>query len=120
MLVGIGRDVRLAGAVAAAAAKVGQQAERLADRWKTRRRAARREREPVPVPAPVPEPAAPPRLRVIRSRRYVVRPMSVDDAVMALETTAQSFLVFRRTTSDAVAVVYRRPDGHVGLIDTGA
>jgi putative sigma-54 modulation protein len=117
MLVGIGRDLRLAGAIAASAAKVAQQAERLSDRWKTRRRTGGRpQREPDDTP--VAEPAAQPNLRVIRSRRYVVKPMTVDDAVLALEKGDQTFLVFRRTSSDSVAVVFRRPDGHVGLIDT--
>jgi putative sigma-54 modulation protein len=119
-LVGIGRDTRLAGAVAASAAKVVQQAERLSDRWKTRRRSSGRpQREPDATA--VEEPDEPqPSLRVIRSRRYVVKPMTVDDAVLALEKGDQTFLVFRRTSSDSVAVVFRRPDGHVGLIDTEA
>ena len=119
MLVGIGRDTRLAGAIAASAAKVAQQAERLSDRWKTRRRSSGTPRRETGE-APLAEPAAPPSTRIIRSRRYVVRPMTVDDAVLALEKGDQTFLVFRRTSSDSVAVVFRRPDGHVGLIDTEA
>ena len=119
MLVGIGRDARLAGAIAASAAKVAQQAERLSDRWKTRRRIGARTVREVDATA-VEEPADRSGPRVIRSRRYVVRPMTVDDAVLALEKLDQTFLVFRRTSSDSVAVVFRRPDGHVGLIDTEA
>jgi putative sigma-54 modulation protein len=119
MLVGIGRDTRLAGAIAASAAKVAQQAERLSDKWKTRRRSSGRLQREVEV-TPLEEPAEPPGLRVIRSRRYVVKPMTVDDAVLALEKGDQTFLVFRRPSSDSVAVVFRRPDGHVGLIDTEA
>ena len=114
-LVAIGRHVRAATAVSLAADKVGQQAQRLADKWKTHRR-----RTSAPEAASV-EPVAPePGVRVIRSRRYAVKPMTVDDAVLALDAGGQAFVVFRHVSSDAVAVVYRRPDGHVGLIDTGA
>ena len=50
MLHGVGRSTRLATAVAGAFDKVGLQAQRLADRWKTRRRlpVAARTRQPAP------------------------------------------------------------------------
>jgi hypothetical protein len=44
--------------------------------------------------------------------------MTVDDAALALDRGAEPFLVFRRSASDAVAILFRRPDGHFGLIDT--
>ena len=34
------------------------------------------------------------------------------------EAADQPFLVFRHVASDAVAILFRRPDGHLGLIDT--
>ena len=113
MLVGVGRHAKMIAAVALAIDKVGQQAQRLADRWKTRKRDGVRGAK---APADIAASADVPKLRVIRSRGYAVRPMSVDDAILALGE--QAFLVFRQTESDAVAVVFRRPDGHFGLIDT--
>jgi ribosomal subunit interface protein len=52
MLHGVGRSTRLATAVAGAFDKVSLQAERLADRWKTRRRTpvAARKRQPTGQP----------------------------------------------------------------------
>ncbi len=114
VLVGIGRHARMPTAVATAVDKVVQQAQRLADRWKTRRRTGPR-REPVVVAEPGP---AEPKTRVIRSRNYAVKPMTIDDAVLALKTGDQAFVVFRHHVSESVVVIYRRPDGHVGLIDT--
>ena len=55
--------------------------------------------------------------RVIRATRYPVKPMSVEDAVMRLEETPETFLVFRNADSDAVSILYRRKDGNVGLIE---
>ena len=118
MLHGVGRHAILATAVAAAVEKVGAQAVKLADRWKTRRKTGRR----VAAGAPV-EPtdgAERPAARVIRSRAAPVRPMSLDDAVLALSTGDRSFFVFRHDASNAVAVIYRRPDGHFGLIEPEA
>jgi putative sigma-54 modulation protein len=115
-LVGVGRHARMPGAIAAAVDKVLQQAQRLTGRWKSRRKAGgRRDLEAATVESPV----EPPRQRVIRARGYAVKSMTVDDAVIALERSDQSFVVFRRSSSDAVAVVFRRQDGHFGLIDTG-
>lgn len=115
-LVGVGRHARMPGAIAAAVDKVAQQAQKLAGRWKSRRKAGgKRDLEAIAIEPP----SLQPKLRVIRSRGYAIKSLTVDDAVLALERTDQPFVVFRRASSDAVAVVFRRPDGHFGLIDTG-
>ncbi len=59
--------------------------------------------------------AAPP--RIIESRRFLIKPMSVEEAVMAMEDQAGEFLVFRNAANDRTNVLYRRPDGNFGLID---
>lgn len=114
-----GRDV--ATAFAAAASKIGRQASKLKDKWAGRKRqgtpkgeaptprAGRRRAEPV-AEGP----------RVIRARRYAVKPMSVEDAAALLEAEATPFLVFRHAVTETVHVVFRRPDGQIGLIDAGA
>jgi putative sigma-54 modulation protein len=115
MLHGIGQHAQLARAVSLAADKVAQQAQRLKDRWKTRRRAGVNGAA-ARVPAGgdrVPAEAAP---RVIRFRRSAVKPMSLDDAVLELSAGRQSVLVFRDAASDEVAVLCRRPDGNFWLI----
>ena len=112
-LVAVGKHARVVTAVGTAVEKVSQQAQRLMDRWKTRRRANGRgivEREIA---------AAPERTtRVIRARNATIKAMTVDDAVIALEAAGQPFLVFRHVASESVAILFRRPDGHLGLIDT--
>ncbi|MFI5177019.1 MAG: ribosome hibernation-promoting factor, HPF/YfiA family [Vicinamibacterales bacterium] len=116
MLHGVGRDARLPTAVAAAVEKVGQQASRLADRWKTRRRASGRA-APTAGGSDAPSATLP---RVVRSREYAVKPMTVEDAMLELSGGDRVFLVFRHATSERVAVLFRRPDGHFGLIEPEA
>jgi putative sigma-54 modulation protein len=115
-LVALGRHPRLVTAVGLAIEKVSQQAQRLADRWKTRRREVRGSRtvsKGVDVAIPLE-----PRRRVIRSRSTAVKPMTIDDAMVAIDVDQQPFLVFRDAETESVAVLFRRPDGHFGLIDT--
>jgi len=117
MLVGIGRHERLIASVGAAIDKVAQQAQRLTDKWKTRRRTS--ERLPVVAAAaavpPIPAKTRTAATTVVRARRYAVKSLSADDAAVLMGTAA--FLVFRQAETGRVAVVFRRPDGKVGLIE---
>jgi putative sigma-54 modulation protein len=53
---------------------------------------------------------------VIHTKRLPVRPMSVEEAVMQMDLMSNEFLVFRNAATEALSVVYRRKDGHYGLI----
>jgi putative sigma-54 modulation protein len=115
MLVGTGSHARLITAVGAAVDKVAQQANRLADRWKTRRRTGQRLTQVAEAVEPKPVRSAAAANGVVRARRYAVKSLSIDDAARRLATAA--FLVFRQADTGRVSVVFRRPDGKVGLID---
>jgi putative sigma-54 modulation protein len=92
-----------------------QQAQKLKGKWQERKREAR------PVKRAIPEPGAVARARrIVRARRYPVRPMSVEEAALALPPAPDAFLVFRNTDTDAVSVVFRRKDGDIGLIEPRA
>ncbi len=114
---GEGRAARLPAAVNAAFAKVGQQAQKLKDRWKTRKRSGPPVRAAAPGPGVAAAAPAAPMPRVIRSRPGEVKPMSLDDAILVLSDGQQAFLVYRDSASDRVAILYRRADGHFGLIE---
>jgi putative sigma-54 modulation protein len=55
--------------------------------------------------------------RVIESRRFVINPLTVEEAVLELEEAGGEFLVFRNTSHERINVLYQRPDGNLGLID---
>jgi ribosome hibernation promoting factor len=54
---------------------------------------------------------------VIRATRYAVKPMSVEDAALRVESGPDTFLVFRNAETDSVTILYRRKDGNLGLIE---
>lgn len=55
--------------------------------------------------------------RIIESSRFVIKPLSVEEAVVQIEDERAEFLVFHNAVSDRVNVIYKRPDGNYGLID---
>ena len=54
---------------------------------------------------------------VVRTERYPVKPMFVDEAVLQLEMSHRQFLVFLNARSSRVNVLYRRKSGDFGLIE---
>lgn len=48
-----------------------------------------------------------------------VHVLTVGEASMRLDLSGRPLLVFRNRATSAINVVYRRPDGHIGWIDTG-
>ena len=46
-----------------------------------------------------------------------VKKLSVGDAVMEMELTESSFLIFENNNNGRVNIVYQRDDGHIGWID---
>jgi len=57
-----------------------------------------------------------PQARVVRSRPSAAKPMGVDEAALAMESSGENVLVFRDSANDRVSVLYRRRDGALGLI----
>ncbi len=102
-------------AIGAAADRVERQADKLKGKWKERKRRTVGTSERGSAP---PRPAAPNGgRRIIRARRYAVKPMSIEDAAAEIGDGTDAVIVFRNSASDAVTVLYRRPDGHLGLIE---
>ncbi len=54
---------------------------------------------------------------VIRSNEFLVSPMTVEEAVMQMDLLNNEFLVFTNVKTGDFNVVYRRKDGHFGLIE---
>ncbi|MEP6809976.1 MAG: ribosome-associated translation inhibitor RaiA [Chthoniobacterales bacterium] len=55
---------------------------------------------------------------VVKSERYPVKPMFVDEAVLQMEmSTSRQFIVFLNARSSRMNVLYRRKGGEFGLIE---
>ncbi|MEL7049257.1 MAG: ribosome-associated translation inhibitor RaiA [Pseudomonadota bacterium] len=57
---------------------------------------------------------------IIAETESEIRTFSVGEAVMHLDLSENQVLVFRNVGSGHINVVYRRPDGNVGWVDTQA
>lgn len=55
--------------------------------------------------------------RIVRSGDYFSKPLSVEEAVLELESSHKEILVFRLFDSEKLAVIYRRRDGNYGLVE---
>jgi putative sigma-54 modulation protein len=54
---------------------------------------------------------------VVRSKKYAVKPMTVEEAALQLASSKDEFLVFSNAETDRTSVVYKRKDNHIGLIE---
>ena len=93
--------------------KLEQQAKKLKSKWHERKRLNNSARV-VQTPAAEVSVNNP---RVIRATRYAVKPMSIEDAALRVESGPETFLVFRNADTEAVSILYRRKDGSLGLIE---
>jgi len=57
---------------------------------------------------------------VVRTKRFAVKPMTVDEAILQMNLLDHSFYVFRNIDTNVIDVVYRRNDEGYGLIETEA
>ncbi len=58
--------------------------------------------------------------QVVKTKRFAIKPAGVDEAILQMNLLGHSFYVFRNAVTDEVNVVYRRRNGHYGLIEPEA
>ena len=58
--------------------------------------------------------------KIVETRKIILKPMSLDDAVLEMESTKNRFVVYRNASSENVNVIYRRDDGGYLLIETNS
>ena len=119
-----GRDARAA--LDAAIDKIERQVQKLKGKWTERKRkglspakaasAAPRSRRGVATGL-AERADGDGQIRIIRARRYEVKPMPVDEAALEIGNGRDMFLVFRNAVTEKINVLFRRPDGHLGLIE---
>ncbi|WP_048601361.1 ribosome hibernation-promoting factor, HPF/YfiA family [Rubeoparvulum massiliense] len=57
-------------------------------------------------------------IEIVRTKRFNLKPMDVEEAVLQMEMLGHNFFVFNNAESDSVDIVYKRKDGRYGLIET--
>lgn len=56
---------------------------------------------------------------IVRVKRFTMKPMDVEEAVLQMNLLGHDFFVFRNAETEKTSVVYRRRDGGYGLIEPG-
>ena len=55
--------------------------------------------------------------RVVKSKRFLVKPMPVDEAISQMELLGHDFFLFIDADTERLNLLYRREDGNYGLIE---
>ena len=56
--------------------------------------------------------------QIVRTKRFAVKPMSVEEAILQMNLLGHNFFVFRDIDSESIDIVYKRKDEGYGLIET--
>jgi putative sigma-54 modulation protein len=56
-------------------------------------------------------------IKIVRTKKFDIKPMYPEDACIQMELLGHSFYVFRNAETDEVNVVYKRKGGTYGLIE---
>ena len=55
--------------------------------------------------------------KIVRTKRFAIKPMSVEEAAMQMDLLGHNFFVFANDNTNKVNVLYKRKDGNFGLIE---
>jgi len=55
---------------------------------------------------------------IVRTKRFAVKPMSAEEAILQMNLLNHDFFVFRDSENDSLSIVYQRKAGGYGLIVT--
>ncbi len=112
------RSSNLRGAFDTALTKLEAQLRRHKDRELTRRaRNSSKENGLPEVPERANNHSAEHDVNMIRTKRFALKPMSPEEAVLQMDLLGHNFFVFRDDENNQVSVVYKRQDGGYGLIE---
>lgn len=63
------------------------------------------------------EEEGPEQLKIVREKKFDLRPMDVEEAILEMEMLEHDFFVFLNSDTETVNVVYRRKGGKYGLLE---
>jgi len=55
--------------------------------------------------------------KVIKTKRFAIKPMALDEAIMQMNLLGHDFFVFSNAETEQTNVIYKRKDGNYGLIE---
>lgn len=119
-LTAVEESADLGGSLATVIEKLTRQAQRHTGKLRERKRRGARNAGLWAGVVPSGDSRGEGRLRIIRSRRFVPKPMTMEEALLEVNASDDGFLVFRDAVTERMNVLYRRKDGNLGLIEPEA
>ncbi|WP_066633639.1 ribosome hibernation-promoting factor, HPF/YfiA family [Desulfolucanica intricata] len=58
--------------------------------------------------------------KILRNKRFNIKPMPVEEAILQMNLLGHTFFVFSNAETEQVNVIYKRKDGNYGLIEPEA
>ena len=58
--------------------------------------------------------------RIVKTKRFAAKPMDPEEAALQMDLLGHAFFLFTNTETGNAAVLYRRNDGQLGLIEAVA
>jgi putative sigma-54 modulation protein len=58
--------------------------------------------------------------RIVKTKQFAIKPMTPEEAALQMDLLGHDFFFFTNAETGRAAVVYRRNDHHIGLIDATA
>jgi putative sigma-54 modulation protein len=58
-----------------------------------------------------------PEIKIIKRKRFAMKPMTPEEAAMQMELLDKDFFVFTNADTGTINVIYKRNDGNFGLIE---
>jgi putative sigma-54 modulation protein len=111
--------------------KVEHQVARIKEKRISRSHPRRRNSRNGPAPSPAPADLGPePELvtdddededdepRIVKTKQFAVKPMDPEEAALQMDLLGHDFFLFTNSENGHAAVLYRRRDGDLGLIET--
>jgi len=71
---------------------------------------------PAPAPADDFEVMEEKEFQIVRTKRFAVKPMSPEEAILQMNLLAHDFFVFRNSEDESLCIVYQRKNGGYGVI----
>jgi len=58
--------------------------------------------------------------KIVEVKKVTLKPMSLDDAIMEIDSSRNRFVVYRDSSTENVSIIYVRDDGKYALIETSS
>jgi putative sigma-54 modulation protein len=95
-----------------------EKIERQIGKYRARFQRRKREGRAWARSIPAPEAAESEEPKLVKVKRFNIKPMTVDEAIMQMNLLGHDFFVFTSAETEQVSVLYRRKDGNYGLIES--